>query len=189
MKILNEKTVVPIYSCKEAALVEKLNTPVAVSSDEGGNSNLIPPVGFVYIQFPNKQSPSTIYPSYTWTNITDQYAGAFFRFEGGNASTFESGLQDDATATTGLNTSFCSCPYNNTHCHPIAYCNTGNGVAGSPLLYAGQCYVSLSTTICYSGSSTNSTSDSGAHTHGVTLTGGTETRPINYTVRLWERTA
>lgn len=53
-------------------------------------------IGTVYIQFPNKPSPSELGWYGTWSNISNEYAGDFFRAEGGNASAFESGEQSDA---------------------------------------------------------------------------------------------
>lgn len=50
------------------------------------------PIGFVYIQFPNQSAPGEFLAG-NWTDITSQYAGLFFRAEGGDAKSFGSGTQ------------------------------------------------------------------------------------------------
>lgn len=53
-----------------------------------------PPLGFIYIQFREQAVPNTLYPGTTWENISNTYAGRFFRAEGGNAASFGN-QQDD----------------------------------------------------------------------------------------------
>jgi hypothetical protein len=55
--------------------------------------NALWPVGSTYIQFPGDSSPSTLGLPGTWSNVSSELAGDFIRFEGGNASSFESGEQ------------------------------------------------------------------------------------------------
>lgn len=50
-------------------------------------------IGFIYTQYPGKPSPGDMNWPGTWTNVSSEYAGNFFRAEGGNASAFESGVQ------------------------------------------------------------------------------------------------
>jgi hypothetical protein len=58
----------------QAALFELKNNPL--------------PLGFIYTQLPNKPSPQTIWPNLVWKNVTSEYAGLFFRAEGGTAGEF-----------------------------------------------------------------------------------------------------
>lgn len=46
------------------------------------------PVGEVYVQFPTQTEPNALYGRGTWTEITEDYAGLFFRAAGGNAAEF-----------------------------------------------------------------------------------------------------
>ena len=46
------------------------------------------PIGFLYTQLPNQSSPSLLWPNMEWTEVTQSYAGLFFRAEGGNSSSF-----------------------------------------------------------------------------------------------------
>ncbi len=47
----------------------------------------IVPVGFIYIQFAGQSTPDALFGG-TWENISSQFAGEFFRAEGGNAVEF-----------------------------------------------------------------------------------------------------
>lgn len=59
-----------------------------------------PPIGFTYIQFPGKSAPGTLWPDATWSNVSSEFAGDFFRAEGGAAAAFEwAGTISTATTT------------------------------------------------------------------------------------------
>ena len=122
------------------------------------------PVGFVYIQFPGEKSPQELFGCGTWQNVTAQFAGAFFRAEGGNASAFGAGLQDMMIQSHGHSASFNS------------WVVTGG--SGENRAHGG-----LSNSYFVTGLS------SGIPAVSITATGGAETRPINYTIRIWKRTA
>ncbi|CAG2100943.1 unnamed protein product [Medioppia subpectinata] len=46
------------------------------------------PIGFIYIQLPNQSEPRSMWPLTNWTDVSDQYAGLFFRAAGGTAAPF-----------------------------------------------------------------------------------------------------
>lgn len=73
-----------LYSWNGSAWVEIVSAPI---------------VGTVYIQFPGRTAPGTLWGGTTWSNISSSFAGDFFRAEGGNASAFESGEQAFAMET------------------------------------------------------------------------------------------
>ena len=50
-------------------------------------SSLIP-LGFLYTQLPNQSSPDVLWPNMKWTEVTQQYAGLFFRAEGSGSLPF-----------------------------------------------------------------------------------------------------
>lgn len=54
------------------------------------------PVGMVYIQFPGQSKPEDLGWPGAWSNISNEYAGNFFRAEGGVARSFNSGEQNHA---------------------------------------------------------------------------------------------
>ncbi|WAV98332.1 hypothetical protein NB636_06195 [Oxalobacter aliiformigenes] len=55
----------------------------------GGVISVAQPNGSIYVQYPGKSAPADLYGG-EWTNISAQFAGQFFRAEGGNASAFGS---------------------------------------------------------------------------------------------------
>jgi hypothetical protein len=112
----------------------------------------IMPIGFVYTQYPGKDSPIDLGLYGTWTNISSSFAGDFFRAEGGNASAFESGEQADQ---------------NKAHVHGY-YRLTTNGTDWDEA------------------NGDSGGNDSNPNTESE---GGNEARPVNKTIRLWERTA
>lgn len=159
-------------------VIEGNNQPVTSDAvyqaiESGGGSI---PIGFVYIQYPEQKSAPELWPNYTW-EILD-YGGAFFRSEGGNASTFESGQQGQGTAKNGLS-------INNTnleHRHKVTDDNN------SPMSNTGDGGGQWSASGTGGGSWKWSQYALGNHAHGISST-DSETRPVNYTVRVWKRTA
>ncbi|CAG2112998.1 unnamed protein product [Medioppia subpectinata] len=51
------------------------------------------PVGFIYVQMPDQAEPKTLWPAYTWSDVTATYAGQFFRAEGNGSLAFGKGAQ------------------------------------------------------------------------------------------------
>jgi len=123
------------------------------------------PIGYIYTQYPNKDSPSTLGLVGTRTNISSTFAGNFFRTEGGNASAFESGTQADALEEHDHVTDAVEGYYGTS--------SGGNGLAGSN----------------GTGTPFNPTAsvDIGAIKNAKAHI--SETRAINETIRIWERTA
>ena len=50
--------------------------------------NLMVPIGFLYTQLPNQSSPQQLWPNMKWSDVSPQYAGLFFRADGGGAEPF-----------------------------------------------------------------------------------------------------
>ena len=46
------------------------------------------PIGFTYVQLPKDRAPGELWPSMTWTDISSEYEGVFFRVVGGGAGGF-----------------------------------------------------------------------------------------------------
>ncbi|CAG2114635.1 unnamed protein product [Medioppia subpectinata] len=51
------------------------------------------PIGFIYTQLPDQADPKTLWPTYTWSDVTATYAGQFFRAEGSGSLAFGKGVQ------------------------------------------------------------------------------------------------
>lgn len=128
------------------------------------------PVGSVYVQFSGQTDPTTLFGG-TWDNISDTYAGLFFRAEGGDAATFgetQGGGAPNITGTLGG-----------------VFSNWGAaGASGAFSLGAGQNTAAAAVGAAQTAMSTFSASASNA-TYGT----ADEVRPANSTIRIWKRTA
>ena len=73
-------------------VIEKQQNELKSHQDQLNNqqkeiSSLIP-IGFLYTQLPSQSSPDVLWPNMKWTEVTQSYAGLFFRAEGGNSSSY-----------------------------------------------------------------------------------------------------
>lgn len=154
------------------------------------------PIGEIYIQYPQQTDPNTLYNNAdvtcTWT-LQAQYDGAFFRASGTNADTFITANdvltpQSQATAKNGLSlnskadgTGTADTTTTNgahTHSHNI-YCDEANGKGWLYRTGYGNRWLD-----------NNQTGSSGNHTHNIYIQStDTETRPTNFTIQIWKRTA
>ena len=142
-------------------------------SDLAGTPDIIAtacPVGMIYIQYAGQAAPADLFGG-TWDNISDTYAGLFFRAEGGDAATFgetQGGGAPNITGTLGG-----------------VFSNWGAaGASGAFSLGAGQNTAAAAAGAAQTGMSTFSASASNA-TYGT----ADEIRPANSTIRIWKRTA
>ena len=113
------------------------------------------PIGICYTQYPETPDPTTLLGG-TWSNISANYAGLFFRAEGGNASAFNPiGVTIQAQDLQP-------------HSHSGGAVWPGSGPeqnqAGAP-------------------------EDRTTFNIQTGITGNVETRPVNTTIRVWQRTA
>lgn len=151
--------------CRSFEIIEQILTSIQA-----------PPIGFMYVQFPGQNSAEELWPLCTWKVIPpERYNGCFFRAEGGEADDFNNGVQDYAMVelkgnfpggcggfTDGV---FRSQPQHN----PVW--NIGNASVGAGMINAAeQKNFDISNTL-------------GSH-HIAS-----EIRPVNQTIRIWERLA
>lgn len=117
------------------------------------------PVGYVYTQYPGTSDPATLFGG-TWLNITSLYAGLFFRAEGGSSLAFNAGNQLDAFQG---------------HWH---------GIPTFGIVPASGSLIPQS-----NGGGASGATATGAVTDGTNGTPRTasETRPVNTTIRIWQR--
>ncbi len=122
------------------------------------------------MQFPGKSAPADLYGG-EWTNISSQFAGQFFRAEGGNAAAFGNSQNDGAPNVSGT----FGIPKNE-----MNYTPTGSfyfsGV-GANNLKSGE--MANNNGRIYGFSAANSNNKYGA---------ATEFRPYNTAIRIWEKT-
>jgi hypothetical protein len=62
------------------------------------------PIGFIYVQLPKEKSPTEIWSWMIWKDVTSDYAGLFFRAEGGEAVSFGQIQQESAPRLVEVNT-------------------------------------------------------------------------------------
>lgn len=169
------------------------------------------PIGYVYTQYPQQVAPSDLFPIFTWTELN--YDGAFFRSSGGNADAFISTgtltPQGQSTAKNNLKI---------TKSGGISTGHIRAGVSGAESWHQHTVYLANSYaaggynaygTFGGYGPLTNDPVRSGYtsrdywnHRHYFTCTpsvsddisatissSDTETRPTNYTIKVWVRTA
>ena len=150
--------------------------------------DMVWPVGVIYVQFPQQKSPQELFPNTTWVEVN--YGGAFFRASGGNAAAFNGGKQGQSIQSHNHLASFSG----NKQQGEVDLDNNING--GSPIrscsgVFSGKGNSRIGLD---SGDWTNrwagfklSITPSGSVSVGYT--GDAETRPANYTIRIWKRTA
>ena len=125
------------------------------------------PRGFLYTQLPEQSSPEEIWPHLNWTEVTEQYAGLFFRAEGNTSEPF--GQVQHANQST------------------ISTFSTRTSGGNDQIPYQVDHFIDAS----YGWNSINWTRSDGLklpfYAMGVHITTG-DVRPVNTAVRIWKRT-
>ena len=181
--------------------------------------DIVHPVGEVYVQYPQQDPPATIYNksgiTSTWTVI--DYDGAFFRAQGGNAIAFSE--KGSSLSTQADSVKEHQHTINHTHsgttgsCRALAngeqrwegwFSAAEGGQGHSEFTAGGNMWVSDNTARTYpsatgSGNGHRQVNINVDHRHDFTTSsqsltesgwyGSGETRPMNYTIRVWKRTA
>ncbi len=132
----------------------------------------VPPLDFIYLQFREQKAPDTLFPGTTWQNISNTYAGRFFRAEGGNAASFGSQQSGGLPNIIGDFRIEKAGAYGNGSYGNGAFrvVNSGQGNKSTDVSTAG-------TTVYFNASYSNSLYGNAA-----------EVRPVNDTIRIWKRT-
>lgn len=146
------------------------------------------PIGVIYTQYPQQKSPQELFPNTTWEEVN--YSGAFFRASGGNAAAFNGDKQGQSIQSHNHGFS-----WSGSHSHRITdpghrhtvELGVGDGGAGHGGERTERHYSWDTTSFEKTGISIDSAEISISGTTGSA--GGNETRPENYTIRIWKRTA
>ena len=170
-----------------------IGNPIILSSTDytiyaDGQMGGCPPINATYVQYPQCKSPQEIWFTATWEVVN--YGGAFFRAEGGNANAFNGDKQGQSIQSHDHSFS-----WSGSHSHGIT--DPGHrhvyelGEDDGGTVHGGErterYYGMDSTSSEKTGISINSATVSISTTTGSA--GGEETRPSNYTIRIWKRTA
>ena len=134
--------------------------------------NLVP-IGFTYVQLPKEKSPTEIWSGMTWTDVTSNYAGLFFRAGGGDAASFGTIQADNAPHLESIQS---------------GYDSTFSGTCRAVLspITRGQSKV-----LCSAHSLNINDNNAGGPNYWAmkfTLSAG-EVRPRNMAIKVWKRTA
>lgn len=142
--------------------------------------NAAHPIGEIYIQFPGKEDPQTLYGRGSWDNISNEFAGLFFRAEGGDSGTFStSEVTVQGEGLPNITGSTWSSYYYRPYLHQ--YGSFNNHVENDDNIHAAGEYDNTwaaGAWADFDASKSNSIYGSSSH---VT--------PINTTIRVWQRTA
>ena len=169
------------------------------------------PIGYVYTQYPQQLSPSELFPNFTWTELN--LDSAFFRASGGNADAFiSSGTLTPQSQSTAKNNLKITKSGGISTGH-IYMNDWSESFSHSHAVYINDVYIAGSYNSYsvgggfgpgnYNGYHFGKTSeDSWNHRHYYSFTPSvsdnisatisstdTETRPTNYTIKIWARTA
>lgn len=142
-------------------------------TDGNGNIDIATiPVGFNYVQYPGEFAPADLFGG-TWENISSQFAGMFFRAEGGAAAAFGSSQGGGAPEVAGSVTNIASGGAESSVAAGAFYIsssgNNNKATASNPYGWTVQPSLSLSR---------------GNAVYGA----AEEVRPYNSTIRIWKRT-
>ena len=164
--------------------------------------NMNYPIGFTYVQFPQQASPNELWGNISTWKVVD-YDGAFFRAEGTNANAFI----EKSGVLSKQEQSLQSHNHSIAHKHSRGTMEITGALSGTKDIYNG---ASGAFTINYDQNSRPHWEDDHTGTYancsfvasrswtGYTSEptndnsgdeGDTETRPSNYSVRIWKRTA
>ena len=138
---------------------QELSTQIV---DAKHNQDKLIPIGFIYSQLPDQTDPKSIWPKYTWSDVTSSYAGLFFRAEGGGSERFGSLQADNSPRLTSVT------HYWDDHGYADGTINMVLGDSSKHLI------------ITQDGRGAE-------NTIGFGMSGG-EVRPVNKAFKIWKRT-
>lgn len=138
--------------------------------------NFIIPIGFIYVQYKDQLDPASLFGG-NWSNISNEFAGLYFRSEGGNAATFGSNQSQGLPNITG---SFCNILYQITDKEEVSLiekgCFTNPNIGGAAVSITNIKNISGNDGIGFDASKSNSI-------YGTS----SEVRTSNSTIRIWKR--
>lgn len=120
------------------------------------------PIGFIYVQLSGQPEPRNLWVGTQWEQITSQYAGLFFRAEGGGSVAFGS---EQAQLTHPLTVSAGTISHINRNAVPVAVGTTSVAFSTGNIVPTGT-----------------------SHWGIRCLLGAGEVRPRNSAIRTWRRT-
>lgn len=182
---------IPVYDTVADAEADLANLEVgqivATKEVEKSLFDYIYPIGSTYTQYPDCASPNELWPDTTWTEL--DFNGAFFRATGGLAQAFDNqtSMQGQGTAKNGLY---------------LTGMSNGSKISGSTSMVdrtAGHSHVmngrarygndSYGYFSSVSGGPSANIDTNSNYDKIYLFSDDNETRPMNYTFKIWKRTA
>jgi len=85
-------------------VTKQLNSSLDDAKKEINNLKQHPvPIGFIYVQLPGQPEPKTLWSTVEWKDVTSDYAGLFFRAEGGGSLAFGQIQDENSPRLTSIN--------------------------------------------------------------------------------------
>lgn len=177
---------VPVYDSVSDAEADFANLEVgqilATKEPEKSLLDFLYPIGVTYVQYPQQKSPNELWPNMTWTKL--DYAGAFFRADGGLANGYAT-CSDTLACCKQDGTAPNAC-FNHRH---LVYVRTKNEACASGAAYITACAGSTANSGSAGGSAWSSTCNLSLAASNSKYGKRDEFAPENYTIQIWVRTA
>ncbi len=154
---------------KVAAPVEE--DDIARKADVDAALRVVMPIGTKYVLLPGEKSPEELWPFCNWENVSGNWAGDFFRVEGGNALPFGDEEQEDTIR------------------------NITGKTGGSSLMATSNATGGIGAIYLVDGGSSPSAGSGSMSYHNVgfdaslAVPTSNENRPINRTIQIWQITS
>ena len=160
------------YAANAGKLNNKKESELSVSYAASAGK-VTPPVGFVYVQFSGQSAPNALWGG-TWQNVSNLYAGLFFRAEGGAAAAFGSSQGEGLPNITG-------------------YFYRGNQSNEITVTYTGGAFSQRNQGSKYCGNGSSGGGGNGCDFNAARSSAiygaSSHVTPVNSTIRVWKRTA
>ena len=130
------------------------------------------PIGAIYVQYKGQQDPTTLFGG-TWEDISNEYAGCFFRASGGDAANF--GEENQKGGAPNISGTYRGFPR----------CDEGTGCLYTPVTQASNTNITDQVTLSQSGQWLHMD----ASRSSTIYQSINEVRPLNSTILIWKRTA
>lgn len=185
-----------LFTDSKFIVVTAVSLPVAYKQEMFDINH---PIGELYIQYPSKKDPESLYNiagviTSTWNDITAEYDGAFFRaYKSGTSGDFvdygesltnkmqaSQNLKHNHSGYSDYSGSLSMSGGNHRHSMTVNF----RDVSGASYPYT---VGSSDTRTNYTAYSGNLTVSGANHRHSISNDGGAEARPINYAIKVWER--
>jgi hypothetical protein len=126
------------------------------------------PIGFIYTQLPDQPEPMSLWPITEWVDVSSEYAGLFFRVEGGGSAAF--GLPQEENSPR------------------LTYVHRQDGARSNADLLPMKLYPGQWSPFFMTATGVRGSIETGRYTYLRFKISDGEVRPRNKAIRIWKRT-